>query len=73
MRPEELTDEMKGAKVRVRLNDNFDDARATINGWSADRRVVFITVDSEYGKQFRSGTQAQVAVANVKLGQNRLR
>jgi hypothetical protein len=72
MRPEQLTDEMKGAKVRVRLNDNFDDA--TINGWSADRRVVFITVDSEYGKQFRSGTQAQVAVANVKdVGHNRLR
>jgi hypothetical protein len=67
MKPEELTEETKGAKVRVRLNDTFDDARATINGWSADRRVVFITVDSDYGKRFRSGTQTQVPVADVKV------
>ena len=67
MKPEDLTPENVGRKVRVYLNGNFNDARATFRAWSKDHKTVIVSLDSEYGKGFRSGTLIELPIASVRF------
>ena len=67
MTPEQLTHENVGKPVTVYLNENFNEARAVIAGWTASKETVYVELSSEYGKHFRSGQRVGVPAESVAL------
>jgi hypothetical protein len=67
MTTEEMTPENVGRAARVWLNQAFDDARCTFRAWSRDHKEVFVTLNSQYGKAFKSGELIRIAADAVRL------
>ena len=67
MKAEDLNTENVGRKVRVYLNGNFDNARATFRAWERNGKTVIVSLDSEYGKGFRSGTLVEVPIESARF------
>lgn len=67
MKSEDLNPDNVGRKVRVYLNVNFDDARATFRAWSRDGKTVIVSLDSQYGKGMCPGKLLEVPIVSVRL------
>lgn len=67
MKPEELNQQNVGKPVLVHLNDNWNEARATLFGWSCDRLLAYVKLSSQYGKKWREGMTILVPANAVSL------
>ncbi len=67
MKPEDLKPENVGRKVRVYLNGNFDNARATFRAWQKNHKTVIVSLDSEYGKGLHTGRLVEIPIESVRF------
>jgi hypothetical protein len=64
VKPEDLVYN-HGKPVTVYLDDNWNEARATLRAWSRDCQTVFVRLDSQYGRKWKSGMVIELPIGCV--------
>ena len=64
MKPEQLIDNLN-KPVTAFLNENFNEARATLKSWSRDFQTVYVRLNSQYGKKWKEGTLLGLPIGSV--------